>query len=163
MKKTISFALAAATLFAAPAYAQDAGTSANFSGPRVGAVVGFADDDFAGTDTFTYGANVGYDFDLGNAIVGVTGEYQDSDESGRELALVARAGAPVGSQALVYGLAGYSNLGSGTGFHLDGVRVGAGVEVAVSPNVFLNVEQRYSNYEAGVDGFQTVAGLGFRF
>ena len=161
MKTIIPLALAAATLFAAPAYAQT--SAANFAGPRVGAVVGVADDDFAGTDTFTYGANVGYDYDLGNAIVGITGEYQDSDDTGRELAIVARAGAPVGSNALLYGLAGYSNLGSGTGYHLDGVRVGAGVEVAVSPKVFVNLEQRYSNYEAGVDGFQTVAGLGFRF
>ncbi|TFI56815.1 porin family protein [Sphingomonas parva] len=159
MKKIIPVAVAAATLFAAPAFAQ----SANFAGPRVGATVGFADDDFLGTETFTYGANVGYDFDLGNAVVGVTGEYQDSDDTGRDLSIVARAGAPVGSKALVYGLAGYTNLGSGTGFSLDGARVGAGVEVAVTPNVFLNLEQRYSNYEAGVDGFQTVAGLGFRF
>ena len=159
MKKIIPLALAAATVFAAPAYAQ----SANFSGPRAGAAVGFADDDFLGTETFTYGGNVGYDFDLGNAIVGVTGEYQDSDDSGRDLSIVARAGAPIGSKALVYGLAGYTNLSSGTGFKLDGARVGAGVELAVSPNVFVNVEQRYSNYEAGIDGFQTVAGLGFRF
>jgi outer membrane immunogenic protein len=159
MNKIIPLALAAATVFAAPAHAQ----TANFSGPRVGATVGFADDDILGTETFTYGGNVGYDVNLGNAVVGVTGEYQDSDESGRDLSIVARAGAPVGGKALIYGLGGYTNLSSGTGIKLDGLRVGAGVEVAVSPNVFFNVEQRYSNYEADIDGFQTVAGLGFRF
>lgn len=161
MKKMIPLALAAATLFAIPAQAQE--TAATFAGPRVGAAIGFADDDFAGTETFTYGANVGYDFDLGGAVVGVTGEYQDSDDTGRELSLVARAGAPVAGKALVYGLAGYTNIGSGTGFNLDGIRVGGGVEVPVHRNVFLNLEQRYSNYEAGVDGFQTVAGIGLRF
>ena len=159
MKTLVPLALAAATVLAVPAHAQ----SASLSGPRVGATVGFADDDILGTESFTYGGSLGYDYDLGNAIVGITGEYQDSDDSGRDLSVVARLGAPIGGKALVYGLGGYTNLSSGTGFKLDGVRVGAGAELALSPNVFVNLEQRYSNYEAGIDGFQTVAGLGFRF
>jgi outer membrane immunogenic protein len=164
MKKFIALALAATTLAASPAFAQDTAVP-SFSGPRVGANVGFADDDAFGTETFTYAGNVGYDANLGNAVVGITGEYQDSEDSGRDLSIVGRVGAPLGSSALIYGLAGYTNLGvgSGTGIHLDGYRVGGGVEVGMGRNLYLNVEQRYSNYEAGVDGFQTVAGIGFRF
>lgn len=164
MKKFIAFALAATAFVASPALAQDAATP-SFSGPRVGGTIGFADDDVFGTDTFTYGGNIGFDANMGGAVVGITGEYQNSDDAGRDLSVVGRVGAPLGSRALVYGLGGYTNLGvgSGTGIHLDGYRVGGGVELGLGRNLFVNVEQRYSNYELGVDGFQTVAGLGFRF
>ena len=161
--KKIVLASVAALAFASPSFAAD------FAGPRVGANVGFADDHFAGTDSFTYGVNAGYDFDLGTTVAGVTVEYQDSDNDdlSRDLSVTGRLGAKVGQQALVYALAGYTNLGvnipAADDVHLDGARVGAGVEVAVTPRVFANAEYRYSNYEQGLDGHQMLAGLGFRF
>lgn len=159
MKKMILASLAA-LCFATPAF------SADFTGPRVGATVGFADDDFAGTEAFTYGINAGYDLSLGGVIAGATLEYQDSSEDGigRDLSAVARLGTTVGKSALLYGLAGYTNLGvEGTGVELDGVRVGAGVEVALSGNVYGNVEYRYSDYEFDIDTHQMLVGVGFRF
>ena len=63
MKKIVLASLAALT-FATPSFA------AGFSGPRVGATIGLADDDFLGTEVFTYGLNAGYDVDLGTAVVG---------------------------------------------------------------------------------------------
>lgn len=158
--KLLVVASLAALAVAAPAAAAD------FSGPRVGATVGFADDDFGGTEAFTYGVNAGYDWDLGTSVAGVTVEYQDSSENGfgRDLSAVGRLGFKAGESALVYGLVGYTNQSlEGTGIELDGVRAGAGVEVALGTNAFAKTEYRYSDYEAGIDGHQMVAGIGFRF
>ena len=161
MKKFV-LASVAALVLASPAVAAD------FTGPRIGATVGFVDDSFAGTDTFTYGVNAGYDIDLGTSVAGVTVEYQDSDEEAlsRDLAVTGRFGVKAGEKALVYGLAGYTNLGVdtvGENVHLDGVRVGGGVEFAFTDSVYANTEYRYSNYEQDVDGHQMLVGLGFRF
>ena len=161
MKKLV-LASVAALAIATPSVA------AEFSGPRVGANIGFVDEDFGGTETFTYGFNAGYDFDLGNSVAGVTFEYQDSDEEAlsRDLSVTGRLGAKVGQNALLYGLAGYTNLGVdtvGDNVHLDGARVGAGAELAFTPQLFGNVEYRYSNYEQDVDGHQMLVGVGFRF
>jgi outer membrane immunogenic protein len=157
-------AFAATTLFYAPAFAQS--SPADFTGPRVGATIGFADDDFGGTEAFTYGVDVGYDFDLGTAVVGATLEYQESGEEGfgRDISAVGRIGAKVGSNALVYGLVGYTNLSvEGTDLDLDGARIGAGVEIGSGSGLFGKAEYRYSDYEQGVDGHQMLVGLGFRF
>jgi outer membrane immunogenic protein len=164
MKKIVALALASTVAFATPALAQDE-TQGVFSGPRVSGVVGFADDDIFGTETFTYGGQVGVDHDLGNAVVGLTAEYQDSDDSGADISAMLRAGPKVGENLLVYGAVGYSRLGVGfgTGEHLNGLRLAGGLEFAIGEHAFVNVEQRYTNYEQGVDGFQTVAGVGFRF
>jgi outer membrane immunogenic protein len=157
-------ALAAATaLTATPALAQDAAPAASsFTGPRVGLNVGFADEDVFGTELFTYGVEAGYDFDLGSAVVGVTAEAQDSDETGRDLSIVGRAGFKATPKFLVYALGGYTNL-KVSSFTLDGYRLGGGVEFAPAQHVSLKLEQRYSNYELGLDAWQTVAGIGYRF
>lgn len=159
MKKFILASVAALTL-ASPAFAAD------FTGPRVGAGVGFADDDAFGFEAFTYGVNAGYDFDLGGAVVGGTLEYQDSSEDGvgRDLSAIARVGGKVSDTALLYGLVGYTNLSAeGTGIELDGVRTGAGVEVALGGQAYGQFEYRYSNYELDLDGHQMMAGVGIRF
>lgn len=157
--KIILAALTALT-FATPALAAD------FTGARIGANVGFADEDFGGTEAFTYGVNAGYDVDLGSLVVGATAEYQDSSEDGvgRDLSAVARLGGKVAPSVLVYGLVGYSNLAvDGTGIELDGIRGGLGLEAAFGTNIYGNVEGRYTNYELGVEIYQMVAGVGFRF
>jgi outer membrane immunogenic protein len=158
--KLAAAVLAATTACATPALAAD------FTGPRVGATIGLADDDFGGSEVFTYGVNAGYDFDLGRAVVGGTIEYQDSSEDGvgRDLSATVRAGLKASENVLVYGLVGYTNLGiEDTDVELDGVRAGAGVEVALGSNAFGQVEYRYSNYEADVEGHQFVLGIGYRF
>jgi outer membrane immunogenic protein len=160
MNKFVFVASLLALTASAPALAAD------FTGPRVGATIGFADDDFAGTEAFTYGVNAGYDFDLGKLVVGGTVEYQDSSEDGvgRDISATARLGGKVGERVLIYGLAGYTNLGvEDTNIELDGFRVGAGVEVAITPHVYGQVEYRYSNYELDVDTHQMLLGIGYRF
>ncbi len=159
MKKIISLALAATAFVAAPAMAQD---TATFTGPRIGANVGFADDNIFGTEAFTYGVELGYDFDAGGAVVGVTAEVQDNKDITRELALTARAGAKVGNNGLVYLTGGYSNIRV-AGINVDGFKVGVGGELAFGGKGFAKLEQRYGNYEYGLDLWQTLVGVGVRF
>jgi outer membrane immunogenic protein len=161
VKKYLLAAVVATTVAATPAFAQDT-TGSTFTGPRVGVTAGFYNDSVLGFDEFSYGADVGYDFDAGGAVVGITAEIQDSKEITRELALTARAGAKVGTKGLVYVTGGYSNIRA-YGINLDGFKAGVGGELAFGTNVYGKVEQLYSNYELGVDGWQTRIGVGFRF
>lgn len=163
MTRTILLAAAAAIAVASPAYAQDAAPAPAFTGGHVGAVVGFADEDIFGTEAFTYGIDAGYDYDLGSAVIGATAEVQDSDDTGRDLSIVGRAGVKAAPNVLVYGLAGYTNLKVIDGLKIDGFRVGAGVEAVVAPHFSVKVEQRYSDYEYDAHVWQTVVGAGFRF
>lgn len=150
---------------ATPALAQD--EAGVFSGARVGVELGVVDDDAFGTDEGTYGFNAGYDFDLGGAVVGVTGTYIDTfdnDNFGvRELGVGGRLGGKVGPRTLAYVTAGYSNLDA-DGFPgaIDGVKAGLGLEHSFG-NLFANIETRYGNYEAGIDLYQTAIGFGVRF
>jgi outer membrane immunogenic protein len=164
VNRILTVALAATALFASPAMAQDtASTSTStFTGPRIGANVGFADDNIFGTEAFTYGAELGYDFDVGGAVLGITGEVQDNKDITRELAVTARAGVRVGSNALLYATGGYSNIRA-YGVNVDGFRLGAGAELAIGEHGFVKLEQRYGNYEYGIDLYQTLIGGGFRF
>lgn len=136
MRKILLAALIAGTA-AVPAFAQDA--RAPFTGPRIGATVGF-DSVSAGSDTdsgnenndqsvegFLYGVEVGYDADIGGAVIGIeaeltdsTGkvEYNTSDPEffgfgrvavDRDIYIGARAGALVTPQTLAYVKGGYTN------------------------------------------------------
>lgn len=167
MQKILLAASAAAlSLFAVPASAQDTGS---FTGGRAGVLIGTGGNNVIDFDSQTIGIDAGYDFDAGNVVVGVGAEYQT--ELGNDIfnvnetALLGRVGVKAGSNALVYGTGGYTRVGSGatpfSGNGEDGYRVGAGVEFG-GPMSF-KVEQRYSNYGGGADGWQTVAGLNFRF
>jgi len=160
VNRILTVALAATAFVATPAMAQDAAST--FTGPRVGVNVGFADDNIFGTEAFTYGADVGYDFAAGGAILGITAEIEDSKDIKRELALTARAGARVGSNALLYVAGGYSNIRV-FGENVDGYRLAAGGEIAVGSNAYVKLEQRYGNYQFGLDLYQTMIGAGFRF
>lgn len=167
MQKFLLAASAAAlALGGAPAIAQDAGT---FTGARAGVLVGTGGNNVIDFDDQTIGVDVGYDFDAGGTVVGIGAEYQTDLGSDfldySETALLARVGVRAGTNALVYGTGGYTRIAdSGVPFGgngEDGYRVGAGVEFG-GPMSF-KVEQRYSNYGRGADGWQTVAGLNFRF
>lgn len=161
--RMMMLAAAAAFVAATPAAAQEATAGTTFTGARIGANVGLADDDIFGTEMFTYGVEAGYDADVGGAVLGASVEVQDSDDTGRDIAITGRVGAKASPNFLVYGLAGYTNLKPFSGLKLDGYRVGAGVELGFAEKGFAKIEQRYSNYELGVDGFQTVLGVGIRF
>jgi outer membrane immunogenic protein len=124
MNKFLIAALLGATA-ATPALAQD---NAPFTGPRVEAIVGYDNvkGDGGHRDGVTYGAGIGYDFQLGGAVLGVEGEATDSSAKGcetgfvtatdricanakRDLYVGGRVGVAVAPSTLLYAKAGYTN------------------------------------------------------
>lgn len=193
MTKFLTAALVATTALSAPAFAQS-GDAAPFTGPRVEAVAGWDRVQGGGEhrNGVTYGGGVGYDFQMGGAVVGLEGELTGSTtdscggsktvadpqiclKAGRDLYAGARVGAVLGENNLLYAKAGYTNArvrltsddGTATttlaGRNLDGVRVGAGVEHKFGSSTYGKVEYRYSNYQDGVSRHGVVAGVGVRF
>lgn len=160
-------------------------------------------------DGLAYGVGAGYDLRFGNVVVGPEAEvtwstaktkFDDGDFEGfgignvktnRDLYLGARIGYVVTPRTMIYAKGGYTNAkfdvrnASGTittnrDIDADGWRIGAGVEQAVTSNVFAKLEYRYSNYEKGeldytgdfadgqrfnldLDRHQVMAGVGVRF
>lgn len=136
MRKLILATLIAGTA-AVPAFAQDA--RAPFTGPRIGAIVGYdafkpgssEDSDIDGDDDtvdgLLYGFDAGYDFNFGGAVVGVEGEFTDSTgkveanstdpnyfgygrvSTDRDFYVGARAGFLATPNTLVYAKGGYTN------------------------------------------------------
>ena len=170
MRKFI-VAAAAATVFAAPAYAQDA--AASFTGGHIEVIGGL---DHVGADGEAdmgalYGISGGFDFGGSGTVFGIEAEAADSTtdqcdvdltcvKTGRDLYVGGRIGAVVMENALVYAKAGYTNArlvlerdAPGTaddfseGTNLDGVRVGVGVESNAGRNLVVKLEYRYSNYK----------------
>ncbi|HEY0028060.1 MAG TPA: porin family protein [Allosphingosinicella sp.] len=195
MRKYIIAALFAATA-ASPAFAQTADTAAtNLGGFRIEGLVGYETTDIEdeGTDGLTYGVGVGYDVQSGRTVFGVEAEAMESEigecvngvnvtgdtlcaKAGRDLYVGGRVGAAVGSNALVYAKAGYTNTRFEASYQasatatqvstnedLDGVRVGGGVQFGLGPNLYAKAEYRYSNYEQGFDKHQGLVGVGFKF
>src|SRR3546814_4171683 len=70
---------AAAVTIASPALAQDEASS--FNGPYVGVLGGYDNVGLNSSreDGVLYGGVIGYDINLGGAVLGVEGEYSDSD------------------------------------------------------------------------------------
>jgi outer membrane immunogenic protein len=165
MRKLIIAALATSTLVAAPAMAAD------FTGTRVGATIGTVGNDVLDFDDTTVGVELGHDWDLGSAVVGIGAEYQTDLGNDfldvNETALLARVGAKVGTSALVYASGGLTRISDGASPFDDGeegFRLGGGVEFGIGTGgTSLKLEQRYVDYGDGADGWQTVAGIGVRF
>tara|TARA_E500000305_G_scaffold58953_1_gene47078 strand:+ start:593 stop:1258 length:666 start_codon:yes stop_codon:yes gene_type:complete len=217
------FALFLATAAALPAMgtAAQAQDNSTFTGPRVEALVGYditrpgssvdidnADELDQSIEDITYGAGIGYDFAVGGVVLGIEGEYMESEaktefdtadfsgfgvgnvEAGRDIYVGARAGILATPNTLVYAKGGYTNArfdllatdnttDTETDLDLDGWRVGAGIEHALSENLFIKGEYRYSNYEEGeveapsglesdrfdvdMDRHQILMGVGYRF
>ncbi|WP_448659432.1 outer membrane protein [Sphingomonas sp. CJ99] len=184
MRTLTLLALGAATI-ATPAMAQE--VQPNWTGGRIAVLGGYdnirsgstVDSDIEGDDQsidgFQYSAELGFDYQIGGAVIGAEAEIGDSTagvdfnnddpnyfgygtvRTGRDLYLGARAGVLATPSTLVYAKAGYTNArldvtasdGTtelGTNFKLDGYRLGAGVEQAIGSNTFAKVEYRYSNY-----------------
>ena len=220
MKKIIASLAAASAVAAVPAMAQ--GTAEPFTGFHVEGLVGYdvteagssVDDDAnvdndESIDGVIFGVGAGYDFKMGNLVVGPEAEatwstaktsFENGDFEGfgignvkanRDLYVGARVGYAFTPRTMVYAKGGYTNAkfdvrnGDGTvvtsdDIDADGWRLGAGVEQAVSDNIFAKVEYRYSNYEKGeldftgdipdgqrfdldLDRHQVMAGVGMRF
>ncbi|MFB0611093.1 outer membrane protein [Aurantiacibacter poecillastricola] len=174
------------------------------------------DEDDQSIDGFLYGVGLGYDVAVGGVVLGAEAELTDSTaktelvdgdlenlgiagefETGRDIYVGARAGILAGDNALVYVKGGYTNArynlladdGTNTletDLDLDGYRVGAGAEYAMTENTFFKLEYRYSNYSEGefdfndddffdddtgesdrfdadLDRHQVVVGVGYRF
>lgn len=97
--------------------------------------------------------------------------------AGRDLYVGVRAGVPVTANALLYGKVGYTNarykltyddgVGGAGNFrdakNYDGLRLGAGLEYAITPQAFVKTEYRYSNWEDDMSAHQVLGGFGFRF
>ena len=158
-------------------------------------------------DGLLYGGGVGFDVAAGSLLIGAEGEISGSTarssqsaytsnfgfgrvRQGRDLYVGGRIGILASPANLIYVKGGYTNArlrvlaGSttqttDTSFNLDGYRVGAGVEHALSPNSYAKLEYRYSNYGRGsidygtgttsgkfdvdTDRHQVVAAFGLRF
>jgi outer membrane immunogenic protein len=138
MRIAIAAALAASTMIAAPAFAQD-NTDPTFTGFRAGVVGGYdivrpgstedsdIDGDDQNVDGFLYGVELGYDIGVGGAVVGVEAELSDSTGkveaqstdpnffgfgevgAGRDIYVGLRAGVLASPSTLVYAKGGYTN------------------------------------------------------
>jgi len=141
----------------------------------------------------TYGVGLGYDWKIGrNAFVGVDLSLDDSTtkecetsvivandracaRAGRDLAAGIRAGLNVSERGKVYALAGYTNARFRSSYttpagvvtrdaeNLDGFRLGAGYQHAITDSAYGKVEYRYSNYEDDVSRHQVLVGVGLTF
>lgn len=195
MKKIFIILASGSALISVPAVAQDAavGAETTFTGPRVEAIVGY-DINKAGSSIddgindrhetakgLLYGVGVGYDLDVGPAVLGVEAELSDSTaktkfangdfagfglgnvKANRDIYVGARLGAKVSPNALLYVKGGYTNAkfdvlnNDGTmsytqDIDADGWRAGVGAEYAFGRNTYAKLEYRYSNYsKAEVD------------
>lgn len=158
MKKIFALAALAVAAISAPAMANP-----TFVGPRAALTAG-ADDVTKIKDTtdITYGAEVGLDAPLFNSkhlTIGVeaTADNVFEDKS-RDYGFGARLGYIVSKRALVYAKAGYADY-----HNLQGVRVGGGIEYAVTDHLFTTIEYRYSDLESNAGRHQGLVGAGVRF
>lgn len=183
-----------------------AGVIVGYDGLRPGSSQGSAIRDRNGADGLLYGGEVGYDKTFGNLVIGAEAEITGSTgkatndpfnglgygrvKPGRDIYVGARVGTLLSPSTLLYAKGGYTNgrldltasdgtTQFGDHFNLDGYRVGAGVEKALSPHSYVKLEYRYSNYgdarfeyasggntnnfSVDTDRHQVAVGVGFRF
>lgn len=184
MKRIAIGALGAtATIMAvAPAHAQDGST---FTGFRVEALAGWdnlrngssvdidgngSDDIDQSIDGFLYGGGVGYDFDLGSAVVGVEAELSDSTgkedpgqalnapftyraSPGRDIYVGARVGFKATPNILAYVKGGYTNT------KMDAVVTDTNAGDATDYTV--DAGQTIDGWRAGAGLEYAIPGIGF--
>lgn len=157
--KNVMMAAAAVLAFATtPAFAND------FTGPRLEVTAG-VDDVTSARDTtdITYGATVGFDVSLSENVIAGLEANVDNVFDRRDIGASARLGYTVTDNMLVYGKVGYANFKDTFSRELDGLRAGAGLELAVTENVYAGVEYRYTDFEAGIGKHGGLVKLGLRF
>ena len=144
-------------------------------------------------DGIAYGIGAGVDFQLAPRVTaGVEAnlDFSTADKCGtsvlaagdllcvearRDISAVGRIGYRVSDNGQIYALAGYTNgrfrvdydpaVGPNvrTSDNLDGVRLGAGYQHGFGNGLYSKIEYRYSNYEAGLERHQLIAGVGVAF
>lgn len=157
-------------LIAAPAFAQDGGSSSS-AGAHVAVVAGYeslkassggVSESLNGA---TYGIKLGYDFsvmehgllgaevELTNSTAKFDAGFGDTLKVGRDIYIGGRAKLDVSETFAVYVKAGYTNAelkatsgGLAAKATMDGWRIGAGAELKLTDKLFGLVEYRYSNY-----------------
>lgn len=163
MLKTILAAVAATSLIASPALAQN---NADFVGPRVELNAGLDDvhnaNDIQGVN---YGAALGYDVPLGDTFTlgGEATAQNVFDSEGREFGAGVRLGAAVTPDLLLFGRVGYSTVDLHHGYNADGLNVGAGLNFALTKNIYTGIEYRYSDFEHNAGRHGALVGVGLRF
>lgn len=145
----------------------------------------------AGMGGFVLGGYAGLDF--GDAeFCEAEDDAEACVEIGRNFTIGVRGGVPLGGSALLYAKGGYSNSRLKASFDedttddddegefsesedLDGFHLGAGLELAAGPNVYIKAEYVYTNYNGSstdeeeldasfdIDRHQGLIGVGFRF
>ncbi|WP_448663443.1 outer membrane protein [Sphingomonas sp. CJ20] len=136
-----------------------------------------------------YGLTIGYDAAVApRVLLGIEGGVNLSDNhyvtgdattggelrQRRELTLAGRIGTPLTANTLLYGKVGYANLQvredqtvagvtASDRRDLDGVLLGTGIEVKMSPTTYWKSEYRYTNYADGVASNKVTTGVGIRF
>ncbi len=143
----------------------DFNTGRDWTGFYVGGQIGFANVDTnisSDDDDFIGGIFVGYDYDLGNVVIGGGLDYDFTDADVADgvadleniFRLRARAGYKIGS-GLLYGTAGYAIADTDTLGSDDGYFIGAGYEHFVSQNFTIGGEVLYHEFNSfdstGVD------------
>lgn len=164
MKHMIFGAMAALGMIAAtPALAAP---NSNFTGIRAEMDAGYTNvnqkNDF---NTVTYSAAVGGDIGIGNRLtVGIEGNASDVfSHQGRTYGAGARVGVALTPSVLVFGRVGYTNVRDRLNRNLDGVAYGGGVNIALTHNLYGNIEYRRSSVTNGVRTNGAQVGVGIRF
>ncbi|GGE84939.1 outer membrane protein [Sphingomonas prati] len=161
-------------------------------------------------DGFTYGGSLGWDIALSSTLIaGVEAGIEDSSirecaevygldeaciKAGRSVEVGGRIGQALSSRVMVYARAAYVNSRVKANYvdfegildnqsakaNVDGIRLGAGFEAAVTPNLYLKGEYRYTDYnnysltanysdgssdrvDLSLDRHQILGGIGLRF
>ncbi len=168
MFRTIGFAAAAASLAAAPVIAGSIDPApvepqpiapapvtmnSDWTGGYGGIHLGYGDFDYGGAtgDGVVGGLQLGYDYDMGNVVVGGEFDYSlsDIDMGGTSLDDVMRAKVRVGydaGDALIYGVGGGARANTSVGDDLGWV-AGAGIEYKVRENVSVGAEYLYHKFD----------------
>ena len=174
------FCAMSAGALTAPAAAQE---TTIFDGPFVGVQLGWQQDRRSATtslvpptttrvtgDGLVYGGQLGYDANIGGAVLGVEGSIIGRTgsngsaaldiETGRTINVTTRAGLLVSPESLRYARGGYSNArfsitNPANPESRDGCTLGAGYERSLSDTMSARIEYSYSNY-----GSDTLPGIG---
>lgn len=162
-------------ILAAPAAASEP----VFTGPHVSVVAGWDQTDIGPSlparEGLLYGLAAGYDWAAGPVRLGVEAEVNESSAEGtigavpqrvgRSLYLGGRFGVPIVGKALLYAKGGYANgrFSGPAPYTGNGWRIGGGGELALTGQLFLRAEFRYSDYGRVARGQQAAAFIGWRF
>jgi outer membrane immunogenic protein len=155
--------------------------------------------DFQIGSSFVLGAYAGADFSSGSACVELVEDDMACSGLDRTLTVGARAGVPIGGSSLIYVKGGYSNGKLDVAYDpdltdndddepgdvfefsetLSGYHAGGGIEVGITPSVYVKAEYLYTDYGSrdfgigtaataplltvATDRHQVFAGIGLRF